>query len=102
MIWSPDSETGPVNLGNPGEFTVLELAKKIIEQTGAKSKIVFEKLPQDDPCRRKPDISKAKRTLDWEPKVSLDEGLKPTIEYFKQILSAPMSMKMQYQGKAPK
>ncbi len=102
MIGTPDSVTGPINLGNPGEFTVLELARKIIDLTGAKSKIVFEKLPQDDPCRRKPDISKAKQTLGWEPKVSLDEGLKTTIEYFRQVLAKPMSSKMRYQGKAPK
>jgi len=77
---------GPVNLGNPGEFTILELAKKIIELTGSKSEIVYKPLPQDDPVKRKPDISLAKEKLNWEPKVALDEGLKKTIEYFSKII----------------
>ncbi|MEA1899859.1 MAG: UDP-glucuronic acid decarboxylase family protein, partial [Thermodesulfobacteriota bacterium] len=75
MMNSPDDFTGPVNLGNPNEFSVLELAKKIIEITGSKSKIVFRPLPQDDPCRRQPDISLAKEKLDWRPTVNLDKGL---------------------------
>lgn len=74
--------TGPVNLGNPGEFTILELARKIIEITGSKSKIVFRDLPQDDPMQRKPVIDKAKDKLGWEPKVMLGEGLERTIGYF--------------------
>jgi len=78
--------TGPVNLGNPNEFTILELAKKIIELTGSKSEIVFKELPQDDPKQRQPDISLAKEKLDWEPKIRLDEGLKKTIEYFKSLI----------------
>jgi len=77
---------GPVNLGNPGEFTMLELAQKVISLTGSKSSIVFQELPQDDPCRRKPDISLAKSKLDWEPKVVLDDGLKKTIDYFRQVV----------------
>jgi len=77
---------GPVNLGNPGEFTILELAKKVIQLTGSKSRIVFEKLPTDDPRQRKPDISLAKQKLNWEPKIKLDEGLKKTIEYFKKVV----------------
>ena len=77
---------GPVNLGNPGEFTILELAEKIIKMTGSKSKIVFKPLPQDDPKQRQPDITLAKQKLKWEPKVKLDDGLKPTIEYFKKIV----------------
>ena len=71
------------NLGNPEEYTVLELAEKIKEITGAKSKLVFEPLPQDDPMQRQPDISKAKEVLGWEPKVKIEDGLKKTIEYYK-------------------
>jgi len=77
---------GPVNLGNPGEFTILELAKKVIQFTGSKSKIVFKELPIDDPKQRKPDISLAKEKLNWEPKIRLDEGLKKTIDYFKKVI----------------
>ena len=87
MMNSPDDFTGPVNLGNPDEFSVLELAKKIIEITGSKSKIVFRALPQDDPCRRQPDISLANEKLDWQPVVNLDKGLEKTIEYFDKILT---------------
>jgi len=76
----------PINIGNPGEFTILELAEKIIKLTGSKSKIIKEPLPADDPKQRKPDISKAKKFLNWEPSVNLEEGLKKTIEYF---LSSP-------------
>lgn len=78
---------GPVNLGNPGEFTILELAEKVINMTGSKSKIIFKPLPSDDPLQRKPDISLAKKVLDWEPLVGLDDGLKKTISYFDQLLS---------------
>jgi dTDP-glucose 4,6-dehydratase len=73
----------PVNLGNPEEYTILDFAKKIIKLTNSKSRIVFKELPVDDPKQRKPDISKAKKLLDWEPKVSVDEGLKETIEWFR-------------------
>ena len=73
------------NLGNPEEYTVLELAEKIKEMTGAKSEFIFEPLPQDDPMQRQPDISKAKEVLGWEPKVSVDEGLKKTIEYYRSL-----------------
>jgi len=76
---------GPVNLGNPGEMTMLETANKILEMTGSKSKIVFRELPKDDPSRREPDISLAKKELGWEPKVPVTEGLQKTIEYFKNI-----------------
>jgi UDP-glucuronate decarboxylase len=78
---------GPVNLGNPGEFTILELAEKVIAQTGSKSEIVRRPLPENDPTRRQPDITLAKAKLGWEPKVSLDEGLKPTIEYFAKLVN---------------
>ena len=74
--------TGPVNLGNPNEFTILELAKKVIVLTGSKSKIVFKELPQDDPKQRRPDIKLANNKLRWEPKVQLEEGIKKTISYF--------------------
>lgn len=77
---------GPVNLGNPGEFTMLELAQKVIEATNSKSKLVFKPLPADDPAKRRPDISRAKELLNWEPKVQLDEGVKRTVEYFKGII----------------
>jgi UDP-glucuronate decarboxylase len=79
--------TGPVNLGNPGEFSVLELAEKIIALTGSRSRIVHKSLPQDDPTQRKPDISLAKETLFWSPKVDLEEGLKKTITYFEKMVT---------------
>ncbi|MCL1932273.1 MAG: GDP-mannose 4,6-dehydratase, partial [Candidatus Azobacteroides sp.] len=82
-----DSLTGPVNIGNPGEYSIIELAEKIIRLTDSKSKIVFHPLPQDDPMQRCPDINMAKKELDWEPKVQLEEGLLKTIQYFKSILS---------------
>ena len=75
--------TGPVNLGNPGEFTMLELAEKVIRLSGSKSKLVHKPLPADDPKQRKPDIALAKEVLDWEPKIGLDEGLAKTIEFFR-------------------
>ncbi len=78
--------TGPMNLGNPGEFTMLELAEKVIELTGSTSKLTFKPLPQDDPRQRQPNIELAKRKLGWEPKVNLEEGLKKTIAYFKTIV----------------
>jgi len=87
VMATDNSFTGPVNLGNPGEFTMLELAEKVIRMTGSKSRIVFRPLPEDDPKMRRPDISLAKRELDWEPRVSLDEGLEKTIAYFKQKLA---------------
>ena len=84
MMNSREEFYGPVNLGNPGEFTMLELAGKIIAMTGAPSNIEFEPLPQDDPMQRKPVIDLARKELDWEPKINLDEGLKRTIEYFRK------------------
>lgn len=85
MMNGPDEFPGPVNIGNPGEFTIKELAELVIEMTGASSKLVFEALPADDPRQRKPDISLAKEKLGWEPTVDLQAGLKKTIEYFKSI-----------------
>src|SRR6056297_6275 len=83
---SPDNITGPVNLGNPAEFTIKELAEKIIDITGSNSDLVHKKLPFDDPKRRKPDISMAKEKLKWEPETDLDTGLKKTISYFESLL----------------
>jgi dTDP-glucose 4,6-dehydratase len=76
----------PVNIGNPTEITLLDFAKEIISMTGSKSEIAFKPLPVDDPKCRQPDISKAKKLLNWEPKVSREEGLKKTIEYFRNVL----------------
>jgi UDP-glucuronate decarboxylase len=86
LMDTPDDFTGPVNTGNPGEFTILELAKLVIEYTGSKSIIDYRPLPQDDPKQRRPDITLAKAKLGWEPKVALPEGLKKTIEYFDAFL----------------
>ncbi len=86
LMATGDEFTGPVNIGNPGEFTIKELAEKIIELTGTKSKINFKPLPDDDPLKRKPDISLAKEKLGWEPTVKLEDGLKKTINYFDNLL----------------
>lgn len=86
LMDSDDSVTGPVNLGNPGEFTMLELAGKVLEQTGSKSKLAFLPLPGDDPRVRRPDITLAGKLLGWKPEIPLDEGLRRTIEYFKGII----------------
>ena len=83
---SPKDFTGPVNIGNPAEFTMLELAQKIIFLTNSKSKLSYKDLPVDDPKQRQPDITLARKNLGWEPKVSLDEGLKQTISYFRSVL----------------
>lgn len=87
-VMDKDGFTGPVNLGNPNELTIKELAERIISLTGARSKIVHKPLPQDDPTRRQPDISLAKRELEWQPSVALEEGLKATIADFEQRLSS--------------
>lgn len=86
LMGSDKKITGPINLGNPVEFTMLELAQEVIKQTNTNSKIVFMPLPQDDPTQRRPDISMASKVLDWRPTVSLEEGLKPTIQFFDSIL----------------
>ena len=86
MMNSRDGFTGPVNLGNPGEFTMLELAEKVIKLTGSKSKIVHKPLPQDDPTQRKPVIALAEKELQWKPTIDLQEGLRRTIEYFRGIV----------------
>ena len=86
MMNGPDDFVGPVNLGNPGEFTILDLAEMIIRSTGSQSKIVLKPLPKDDPLKRKPDITLAKERLDWEPRMGLEQGLKRAIEYFRGVV----------------
>jgi UDP-glucuronate decarboxylase len=88
LMDSPAELTGPVNIGNPMEFTMLELAEKVLKKVGGKSTICFRPLPSDDPKQRKPDIELARSELGWEPKVSLEDGLDPTIAYFRQLLQA--------------
>jgi UDP-glucuronate decarboxylase len=86
LMNTSDDVTGPVNLGNPSEISILELAEKVIKITQSRSKIVFKALPQDDPVRRCPDIRLAKKILKWKPRVSLDEGLEKTAVYFRKVL----------------
>lgn len=87
LMNTSDDVTGPINLGNPGEFTMIELAQKICDLTGSRSKLIHKPLPVDDPKQRKPDIKLAKQALGWEPKITLEEGLKPTIAYFDLLLA---------------
>lgn len=86
MMGSPEDFVGPVNIGNPGEFTMLELAEKVIQLTGSRSQLVFQPLPSDDPKQRQPDITLARSKLGWEPKVELEAGLTETISYFQTLL----------------
>ncbi len=86
MMATSDETIGPINIGNPSEFTVLELAEKIVSLTSSSSMIIFRPLPQDDPTQRCPDISKARSVLNWEPKESLDDGIRKTVDYFKNKL----------------
>ncbi len=88
LMGSPPEVTGPINLGNPVELSIRELAETIIRMTNSTSQLVFETLPQDDPIKRQPDITRARNLLDWTPKVQLEEGLETTIEYFSQIVAA--------------
>jgi UDP-glucuronate decarboxylase len=85
-LMNHDTLVGPVNIGNPGEFTIRELAELVIHQTGTRSKIVSRPLPSDDPKQRQPDITLARAHLGWEPRIALEEGLKKTIDYFKSVL----------------
>ena len=86
LMATPDSITGPINIGNPTEFTILQLASQVIEMTGSRSKIVHRPKPQDDPRQRRPDISKAQEVLKWSPRIPLKEGLKTTVAYFDELL----------------
>lgn len=88
LMSAADDVTGPVNLGNPTEFTILELAETVIELTASKSEITFEPLPEDDPVRRQPDITLAKKGLGWQPRISLQDGLSKTIDYFEELMRA--------------
>ena len=87
MMATPAEFTGPVNAGNPSEFTMLELAERVLRLTESKSKLSFKLLPADDPKQRQPDISLAKRVFGWEPKVALEDGLRETIGYFRKLLA---------------
>ena len=89
MMNNPDGFTGPVNLGNPNEFTILELAERVVRLTGSRSKIVFKPLPADDPTQRRPEIGLARQKLGWQPTIELEEGLRRTIDFFKEFLKAP-------------
>ncbi|MCB1814337.1 MAG: NAD-dependent epimerase/dehydratase family protein, partial [Candidatus Competibacteraceae bacterium] len=86
LMNSPDDFTGPVNLGNPGEFTMIELAETILKQTGSSSQLIHKPLPEDDPKQRQPDIRLAREKLDWQPTIPLETGLQRTIAYFEALL----------------
>ncbi len=88
LMGTDDAVTGPINLGNPGEFTMLELAEKVIQLTGSSSKLEHKDLPADDPKQRQPDITRARNILGWEPTIQLEDGLKPTIKYFDNLLKS--------------
>jgi UDP-glucuronate decarboxylase len=100
LMGSADSVTGPINIGNPAEFTILELASQVIELIGSRSRIVHRPLPQDDPRQRRPDISKAHEVLKWSPRTPLKEGLKRTIAYFDGLLQK-QSIRDQLASTAP-
>jgi UDP-glucuronate decarboxylase len=85
LMESDEEITGPINLGNPGEFSIKELAEKVVSMTGSDSKIVYEPLPQDDPTQRQPDITQAREKLNWQPDVALEDGLKTTVKYFSDL-----------------
>ncbi len=91
LMNTDDDVTGPINLGKPGEFTILELAEKVMDLTNSKSEIIFKPMQIDDPMQRKPDITLAREFLGWEPEVALEEGLKKTIAYFEELLRSPLS-----------
>ena len=91
LMGSPDDVTGPINLGNPGEFSIRELAERVVTLTASRSQIEYRDLPMDDPRQRQPDISRAQKTLGWEPKIGLEEGLKKTVAYFENLLSEGVS-----------
>lgn len=89
MMNSEEGFTGPVNIGNPGEFTMLQLAEIVLRPSGSKSKIIHQALPSDDPKQRQPSIELAKSKLGWEPKINLEDSLKETIAYFKKVMAYP-------------
>ena len=94
LMDTPSTVTGPINLGNPGEFTIRQLAETIVAMTGSRSRFVLLPLPQDDPRQRRPDLGRAKAELDWQPSTALRDGLERTIAYFRQLLDrAPVSTK---------
>jgi len=86
LMDAPDDVTGPINLGNPGEFTILQLAKLVVKMTDAKSELIYEPLPEDDPLQRCPNITLAKEKLNWQPNVQLEQGLEKTITYFSETI----------------
>jgi UDP-glucuronate decarboxylase len=88
LMGTGDEVTGPINLGNPGEFTIKALAEMVVALTGSRSTIEYKPLPSDDPQQRQPDISRARATLDWEPKIALEQGLSRTIAYFDSLLKS--------------
>ncbi len=92
LMDAPDAVTGPINLGNPGEFTIRELAEQIRAMTGSTAELVFQPLPEDDPLQRRPDIAMAKRLLDWEPTIPLAQGLERTVDYFRALLAGMSSL----------
>jgi UDP-glucuronate decarboxylase len=95
LMETPCKVTGPINLGNPREMQIGELAETVLRMTGSQSKLIQNPLPSDDPVKRKPDITRARDTLGWEPKVSLEEGLVPVISYFADVLSLPVPAEVQ-------
>ena len=86
FVHTTNDFTGPVNVGNPKEFSIRELAERVVALTGSRSKLVFKPLPSDDPMQRQPDISVARRVLEWQPKVELEEGLRKTVAYFQTLV----------------
>jgi UDP-glucuronate decarboxylase len=87
MMATPEGVTGPINIGNPGEFSIRALAEMVLEKTGSRSELVFLPAAQDDPMQRRPDLTRAREVLGWQPKIPLSEGLDPTIAYFDALLS---------------
>ena len=94
LMNSPDDLIGPINIGNPQEFTIIDLATAVIDLTGSRSKVVHRPRPEDDPRQRRPDISKAQQMLNWEPHTPLKDGLTKTIAYFEELLKVPYVQKM--------
>ncbi len=101
MMNSPDAFTGPVNIGNPREFTILQLAETLIQMTGSASRIIFKPLPQDDPIQRRPDITLAREKLGWEPEIQLSEGLEKTIAYFRSLIGDSSRLTSKLIGSCP-